>query len=545
MATYEVDIGGATYEVDAPDERTAWRWANATHSKAAKPAANRYDPTEGMSTGDKVLAGVGKAFADLGRGAGQMARGGLEAVGAKGAADSMGLPTEADIAESRRLDAPLMNTGAGMAGNIGGSLIPAVATAAIPGANTYTGAAAGGALMGLLNPTVEGESRLANAGLGAATGAAGQGVANLVGRAVAPVRSSLSPEMQRLARAAQAEGIPLDAAQLTGSKPLQTINAVMENLPLTAGREAAKRSAQGDAFTAAALRRAGIGGNSAAPEVLRAQKAALGQQFEDIAGRNAIDMSKGTILHDFADIYQESARRLSDAGPIQRTIDDIFYAAESGVLPGTLYQGWRSKLGRMARGNDAEAHFAAQAKKALDRAFNSQISGADAQAWGQASREYGNLKTLLDAMGGAGVAPNTGALSPAQLARALNNAVGREGKALGRGDLNDLVRVGQTFVKDQVPNSGTAQRLLYQSLLTGGLGLGGGIAAGADPAAALGYGAAGLAGPRLAQALLNSGAGQRYLTQGVTNEYAQALAELLKRGAPALGIAAPALLDTQ
>ena len=31
MPTFDVDIGKQTYEVDAPDERTAWAWANQTH----------------------------------------------------------------------------------------------------------------------------------------------------------------------------------------------------------------------------------------------------------------------------------------------------------------------------------------------------------------------------------------------------------------------------------------------------------------------------------------------------------------------------------
>jgi len=35
--TYEVDVGGSTYEVDAPDEATAWKWANYTHKSSAKP----------------------------------------------------------------------------------------------------------------------------------------------------------------------------------------------------------------------------------------------------------------------------------------------------------------------------------------------------------------------------------------------------------------------------------------------------------------------------------------------------------------------------
>ena len=34
MATYEVDVGGKTYEVDAPDPNTAWQWANQTHQKS-------------------------------------------------------------------------------------------------------------------------------------------------------------------------------------------------------------------------------------------------------------------------------------------------------------------------------------------------------------------------------------------------------------------------------------------------------------------------------------------------------------------------------
>jgi hypothetical protein len=37
MPTYEVDVGGKTYEVDAPDPNTAWQWANYTHSQQPAP----------------------------------------------------------------------------------------------------------------------------------------------------------------------------------------------------------------------------------------------------------------------------------------------------------------------------------------------------------------------------------------------------------------------------------------------------------------------------------------------------------------------------
>jgi hypothetical protein len=51
------------------------------------------DPTESMSGMELFRAGTGKAFADIGRGVGQAARGVLS----ENMANRMGLPTQADI----------------------------------------------------------------------------------------------------------------------------------------------------------------------------------------------------------------------------------------------------------------------------------------------------------------------------------------------------------------------------------------------------------------------------------------------------------------
>ena len=65
MPTYEVDVGGRTYEVDAPDPNTAWQWANMTAqapAPAAKPA-----PFSLADTGLSLLeAGTG-AVKEIGR----------------------------------------------------------------------------------------------------------------------------------------------------------------------------------------------------------------------------------------------------------------------------------------------------------------------------------------------------------------------------------------------------------------------------------------------------------------------------------------------
>lgn len=109
MKTFEVDVGGKTYEVDAPDARTAWNWANKTH-KAKNPPLTQIDPGIKSAASDSGLenfaAGVGKAIYDTGRGLGQLT----------------GLVSYDDVKESRRLDKDLMDTGAGLAGNIAGNV---------------------------------------------------------------------------------------------------------------------------------------------------------------------------------------------------------------------------------------------------------------------------------------------------------------------------------------------------------------------------------------------------------------------------------------
>lgn len=127
--------------------------------------AETYDPTEGMSTTDKFLAGTGKAFADLGRGAGQL----------------VGLTPQEDIDEAKRLDAPLMRTTAGTVGNVTGNVAAALPTVFIPGAQGLAGATLTGAGMGLIQPVASDESRVKNVAVGAGAGAAGV----MAGRALA------------------------------------------------------------------------------------------------------------------------------------------------------------------------------------------------------------------------------------------------------------------------------------------------------------------------------------------------------------------------
>jgi hypothetical protein len=141
-------------------------------SRSAPQEQPDYSPTSGMSGTDKFLAGTGKAFSDLYQGGKQ----------------AFGFGDQAEIDAAKKRDAPLMNTGAGIAGNITGNVAALLPAAFIPGANTYAGAAAIGAGTSLLNPIASDEGsvlggKLQNAAVGGVVAPAALGL----GRALAGV----------------------------------------------------------------------------------------------------------------------------------------------------------------------------------------------------------------------------------------------------------------------------------------------------------------------------------------------------------------------
>lgn len=145
------------------------------------PTDKPIDPSEGGSTLQlgpldmhipisqgvtRFLAGAGKAFEDTGRGIGNIVTDAIPA------AANLGFSTRADTDENKKLDAPLMNTGSGIAGNILGNVAAYAPLSMIPGAATIGGGAALGAASGALQPVGTGDSRGVNSVVGGALGAA-------------------------------------------------------------------------------------------------------------------------------------------------------------------------------------------------------------------------------------------------------------------------------------------------------------------------------------------------------------------------------------
>ena len=142
---------------------------------AIQPGAQNF--AEEMSFPQQMLAGVGSTLSGLGTGIRQLA-------------SPYGVGTEKlrqDVAEQRRLDAPLMATPGGRVGELAGNIATTVPTMAIPGVNTVRGAALLGGVTGLIQPSASTGETVGNVALGTALGGAGQGVANKLVWATAPV----------------------------------------------------------------------------------------------------------------------------------------------------------------------------------------------------------------------------------------------------------------------------------------------------------------------------------------------------------------------
>lgn len=473
----------------------------ATYADFADKSDPMLDPTG--SFGRNLVEGFGKAFVDMGRGAGQR----------------LGLVSESDVARSRQLDAPLMDTAGGVVGNIVGNAAPAMALSLNPAVATVKGAAALGAGAGLLAPTTKGENVAENVVTGAGFGAAGQGLANTIGRIVRPVRSTLDDSVAPLAAKASKLGINLNAAQRTGSKALRYLDSALDAMPFTGDKQAVLKGAQRKAWQKALLGQLGETSEEATPAVLNAARKRIGGEFEEIAGRNVVQLAD-----DFIDTLANAESKLTEFSPksartaIDKALNLAVRAEQSGgVIDGASYQTVRSSIQKavdkaFSGGNTDLARTLQSIRTGLDDAAEASINPGDAAAWMKARSQWKLLKRIEKA-----VDPTSGDISP----KKLFNEMARKdvmNVKYGRGNqtTTDLAKIGREFIAENLPDSGTAQRQMWQNLLTGGGGaMGAGALMGMIPPAALLGATASAATPLAAQRMLWSPGGARYLTQGL------------------------------
>lgn len=431
-------------------------------------------------------------------------------------AREMSLEGEQGEAQRQR---PGYFTGGQIAGNILTTAAPAgAATKALGLGKGIFGVPAAGAVQG-------GISTLASDGdlSGVIPGAVGAGVVGAAGKIARPIAKGAATAARKgFTATLKAAGIDdLTAAQMTGNKTLELIDSVLAKMPFTAGKSREASEKQLRRFTAAALKKAGLSGDDISPAVREAAEEQFGKRFEGLAAGEIVKIDE-KVLRVLSNVESNQLKKLpTNVKPIVESyMDDILNAG--GKITGEAYQAARSQLSQQARSMAVSDPFTANTlrtlRNALDDAAERSLPAAKKGLWKDLNRQYSNYKIIQKTAASTSKDSLEGVLSPRALLQNIETANKTKGQK-GYGELYDLARSGSSVLADAVPDSGTAQRQLVQSILTGGgLGLGAGGAtyyATHDPEKALAAAVISLGGPSAVQAVMNSAAGKRYLTKGL------------------------------
>lgn len=530
MKTYDVDVGGVTYEVDAPDEKTAWAWANQTHQKSSEKQKQDdygmlYNASMGALKGaadigstlltpvDKLIGKTDRReqlhqfFNDNADADSTSFKVGDVAAGIAGTAGAGGA-----LAKGLKFAPALANAVASGGFSLGSN---ATGSSLANGALRAVGGAANGALSaGMVNP----DDALTGAGIGAVMPSAAQ-VAGKLGHAVGSglglSPGQVAPEVAALYQKAKSLGVDVPADRLVNSPFLNAVTSSLEYVPMS-GRTATREGMESNLNKALTNT---FGQDT--PNVtmaLRSAKSSLGNQFDSFLQNNQVKVDS-QLTQDFADVLGKAKRELnpSDYAIVENQVKELMSKAQGGAIDGQAAYNIKKDLDRIGARNSNEATYAKTLKNKLIDAYGRSAGADEAAKFANLRKQYGNMKSVEKlAQNGA-----EGDISVARLAGMKN---------IGNNDLQDIADIAAQFVKPRESQHSAMQRLLVGGSAAGAGGMLGGL-----PLIAGGWTAA-----KLANALLNSDKTKQLMLNGGVN--VDALIKALQN--PAIR-AAPAVISAQ
>ena len=475
---------------------------------------------------EKFNAGLGKSALDFGQGVKQVldipAQYAEEKITGGNTVAKSAEQTQQEINQEKINSAPLMNTGAGMTGNIAGNVLQYATGGKLINPNTYKGAAILGSVMGGLRPTADDESHIFNALAEGTLNVAGMGIVDSVGRIAQPVKNVLNNIGQKAVQTLKDAGVPLDAAQATGSTLLQKLKTGLSDNFLTAGRQSEFSDLQKIAYNNAIGKTMGEDITHITPDVIQNAKQRLGQNYDGIVSRNNIQLDS-TLQNHLSNISNEAEHILvpEDYNIVQKQIDTIINKANKngGALDGAQYQSIKTILDKLSNSSKTEiGGYARDLKESLldglTRSAEATGNTADVALLRETNKQYGNMKKIEN------IADFTsGNVSPSKLYNSLKTKGNRYSFYQDDPQLADLARSGAAILPEKTGNSGTTSRIV--SLLAPGLATGGAVAA---YNAVTGKGdwtntaegiVGGIALPKILQSAINNPGFRQYLQEGI------------------------------
>lgn len=374
------------------------------------------------------------------------------------------------------------NPGTSIAANLAGGLGTGVA-----GAGTKAGSAladfigSGGRAARIAKGTLAGSAsgalygagsadegqRLQGAEQGAASGAAVGGALPAIGSALGAAKTTLglppiSQALQPLAQKAMDYGIPLSRTQISNSGFGKLLASMANQIPFSGASKFAE--AQQNGFNRAVASTIGETADKITPDVINSAYKNIGAKYDALqsGSKIAVDPSHINALADIED--QASQFLTSDhskivSNTVSKLLNDI---APDGTIAGEKLGSLRSLINGSLKNtkNDSSPYLAQIRNLTMD--MTTGLNPSRQALLQEANSQYKNLR-ILEPLAAKATATG-GDISPALLqsavARKYNLARGQGGK------LGDLANIGQAFLKEKVPDSGTAKRLMVLGGLT-------------------------------------------------------------------------------
>lgn len=475
------------------------------------------DELPSKNVGTRLLEGVGQGMNSLYQGVKQR----------------MGMVSPQEVEDTRKTDAPLLNTGAGVVGSVIGQAAPAIALSMLPGANTAVGSVLVGGTMGAAQPTTADEdvgTNIVKSGLFSLGG-------HLLGKSLlGPIKNRNASPRQNLIDTARGKyKIDLPASTQLNNKPLAYVESQLAVTP-GGGRMGELYQRGNEQFARAVMREAGAPGELATQGALATAKKGTQKAYEQIWSNNLVKADQ-RFLDDLIDARNLAGRTLEPGKVrvVERQIENILDKVKPGdVIDGDVYQMFlRPELRIASSGDSALKEPLKAVKRALDNAAMRSLNQADVDAVQRLNYTYAVQKQLQKTMGAAEA--RGGTFTPSAVKGAIDPNM--------RGNIQELAKIGQLL--REPPQSGTVPRAVSQYLLTGVPSAGVGAAAGYDQggtSGALKGAGLGMLAPMAASRVLSSPAAQGYLARGIlptTMKQQEALLALLRGGATA----APMLIN--
>jgi hypothetical protein len=230
-----------------------------------------------------------------------------------------------------------------------------------------------------------------------------------------------------------------------------------------------------------------------------------GGTIGDIASKTKVPLTNELRNNFGQQILEANRDRVPDVARIvANQVDDLISKADNGVIDGTAFRNWNTRIGKLIRESkdgDLQAALGGIQDVAMN-SFESSIAPDKLPLWKEARKRYAVGMQILPLS----AKTTIGDLKPTDVMRVVTSGKDAQRRMAytGGGDLGDLAKGGQEFMKE--PSFGSLPERIATYGLLGGLGSG---VLGGAPAAAAGatYGAStlyNLLGPSISRSIVRN-----------------------------------------